>query len=222
MSIRSRSLSACMDAGVRPRTSSPSRSDGASASASSRTATSITVTAEEPENLATRQRSKVARAAVVARRAALRRLSLILLLFNRGARSASLGKDDGIEKLRALAENGNAKALAIYERAGAILGRSVGDLVNVLSPQIVLVSGEGTDAWPHLDASFRKALRANLFPALSNVAVEVDPWDDAKWAIGAAALVLRATFTPLVDGSNDELSMRAWVRAEPPSAEVVA
>ena len=33
------------------------------------------------------------------------------------------------------------------------------------------------------------------------VTVEVDPWDDAKWAVGAASLVLRTTFTPLVDGT---------------------
>ena len=66
------------------------------------------------------------------------------------------------------------------------------------------------------------SLRANLFPPFRGVTVEVDPWDDAKWAIGAAALVLRATFTPLVDGREDELAMRAWLRADARPSEVVA
>jgi hypothetical protein len=86
----------------------------------------------------------------------------------------------------------------------------------------VLVSGEGTQGWEFLAGRFDEALRANLFPAFHSVEVEVDPWDDAKWAIGAAALVLRATFTPLVDGREDELAMRAWLRLDQRPAEVVA
>jgi predicted NBD/HSP70 family sugar kinase len=80
-----------------------------------------------------------------------------------------------------------------------VLGRAVGNLVNVLGPELVLISGEGTQAWAHLEASFDDAFRASLFPPLGDVAVEVDPWDDAKWAVGAATVVLRATFTAPLD-----------------------
>jgi predicted NBD/HSP70 family sugar kinase len=128
----------------------------------------------------------------------------------------------GLSALRRKAADGDTGALGIYGRAGEVLGQTVAGLVNVLSPQLVLISGEGTDAWPYISASFERSLRSNLFSPLRDVAVEVDPWDDAKWAVGAAALVLRATFTPLVDGSRDELAMRAWLRAESPAAEVVA
>jgi len=127
-----------------------------------------------------------------------------------------------IDMLRGKASAGDDGALAIFERAGALLGREVAGLVNVLSPQLVLVSGEGTQGWPFFAVSFDEALRANLFPPLRGVEVEVDPWDDAKWAVGAAAVVLRATFTPLVDGREDELALRAWLRSEPRPAEVVA
>jgi predicted NBD/HSP70 family sugar kinase len=133
-----------------------------------------------------------------------------------------IGRSGTIETLRRKATAGDAGALAIFADAGAILGRAVAGLVNVLSPQLVLVSGEGTQGWEFLAGRFDEALRANLFPAFHSVEVEVDPWDDAKWAIGAAALVLRATFTPLVDGREDELAMRAWLRLDQRPAEVVA
>ena len=105
-----------------------------------------------------------------------------------------IGRGDGIEAVRAKADAGDANARAIYGRAGATLGRSVAALVNVLSPELVLVSGEGTQAWVHLARAFEEELHAAVFPPLGPIAVEVDPWDDAKWAHGAAALVLRATF----------------------------
>ena len=133
-----------------------------------------------------------------------------------------IGRGATIDTLRRKAAAGDAGALALFAEAGAVLGRAVAGLVNVLSPQLILVSGEGTQGWSYYAPSFDAALRTNLFPAFRNVEVEVDPWDDAKWAIGAAALVLRATFTPLVDGREDELAMRAWLRAEPRPAEVVA
>jgi predicted NBD/HSP70 family sugar kinase len=93
-----------------------------------------------------------------------------------------------------LADAGNLRAQEIFANAGATLGRAVGDLVTVLGPELVLVSGEGTDAWPHLRASFEPAFRRAVFEPLRGVRVEVDPWDDAKWAVGAATLVLRASF----------------------------
>ena len=112
---------------------------------------------------------------------------------------------EDVDRLRTLADAGNAGAREIYDRAGAILGRAVAGLVNVLSPQLILVSGEGTQAWAHLAAAFELAFRRDLFEPLRDVAVEVDPWDDAKWARGAAALILRATFAaPIYEHDVDD------------------
>jgi predicted NBD/HSP70 family sugar kinase len=138
------------------------------------------------------------------------------------ARAAGvIGRSATIETLRKRARGGDADAIAIFDRAGAVFGRAVAGLVNVLSPQLVLISGEGTQGWSLFAASFDRALRSHLFPPFVGVEVEVDPWDDAKWAIGAAALVLRATFTPLVDGRQDELAMRAWLHADQRGREEV-
>lgn len=112
---------------------------------------------------------------------------------------------DGAGRLLDLADSGDHGARHIYAQAGGILGRAVAGLVNVLSPQLILISGEGTQAWRHVAADFERALRQDLFEPLQDVAVEVDPWDDAKWARGAAALVLRATFAaPLYEHDSDD------------------
>ncbi len=109
-------------------------------------------------------------------------------------REGVLGADEGIDRLRALADDGDPRARALLARAGAVLGRSIGNAVTMLSPELVLVSGEGTQAWAHFAEAFEAAFRGTVFGPLSDVRVEVDPWDDAKWAVGAATLVLRASF----------------------------
>jgi predicted NBD/HSP70 family sugar kinase len=127
----------------------------------------------------------------------------------------------GIERLRELAADGDLVARQIYHGAGSKLGRAVADLVNVLGPELVLVSGEGTQAWPYLSEAFTVGYESNVFPPLAHVTVEVDPWDDAKWAIGAATLVLRASFgAPFDEDIGD--SVRARLEAVAPSAGVVA
>lgn len=130
-----------------------------------------------------------------------------------------LAEDEGIEELRTLAEQGELRARQIYQAAGAQLGRAVSDLVNVLSPELVLVSGEGTEGWRFMAEAFNAAFRDNVFPPLGEVPVEVDPWDDAKWAIGAGTLVLRATFGAPLDGDNRD-SVRARLLTVAPAGVV--
>lgn len=142
-------------------------------------------------------------------------------LVARARRERVLTKRDGIDRLLQLADAGDEKARRIYAEAGTTLGRAVGDLVNVLGPELVLVSGEGTQAWPHLAATFEEAFRASLFPPLGDVAVEVDPWDDTRWAVGAATLVLRASFTASRDGQTNQ-ALRARLAGGEAKTGVVA
>jgi predicted NBD/HSP70 family sugar kinase len=82
----------------------------------------------------------------------------------------------------------------------------VAGLVNTLDPELIIVSGEGSLSWPYLETAFRQVLAASTFGGLAGVVVEVDPWDDRKWAMGAAALVLEAPF--VADGATDAVRSR--------------
>ncbi len=121
-----------------------------------------------------------------------------------------LGEGADVADLLRLGDQENAAAQNIYARAGTVLGRAVAVVVNLLDPRLVLVGGEGTRAWRHLGAPFEAALRADLFPPVAGVRVEVDPWDDTRWARGAAALVFRSTFTASLDrhGVDDDVRDR--------------
>jgi predicted NBD/HSP70 family sugar kinase len=120
-----------------------------------------------------------------------------------------LREGEGIDRLRELAAENDLRAARIFADAGGILGRAIAGLVNVLSPQLVLISGEGTQAWPYMAGAFDRGLADAVFPPLRDVAVELDPWDDGKWARGAAALVLRATFVTGFDHQPAGDSVRA-------------
>jgi predicted NBD/HSP70 family sugar kinase len=125
-----------------------------------------------------------------------------------------LGAGAGAAELLQLAADGNAGAAAIYARAGTRLGHAVAGLVTVLDPALILVSGEGSRAWPHVAASFQEAVRERAFAPLRDVAVEVDPWDDARWAQGAAALVVRAPFAAPLDEHGSDQPVRARLRGK--------
>jgi predicted NBD/HSP70 family sugar kinase len=137
-------------------------------------------------------------------------------LVARGEREGLLEQGDGVHRLRELAEAGDLRAARIFADAGGTLGRAVAGLVNVLSPELVLINGEGTQAWSQMSASFQRGLTDAVFPPLATIAVELEPWDDAKWALGAAALVLRATFVTAFDERSADHSVRA--RLEPLAA----
>jgi len=111
------------------------------------------------------------------------------------ARSIRLiGEGEGIDALRALADGGNDKAREIFAHAGHELGRAVAGAVNLFDPAVVIVLGEGVEAWTHWSASFDAALRAALVPGKRGIPVEVERWQDDSWAQGAAALVLATPF----------------------------
>lgn len=105
-----------------------------------------------------------------------------------------LGADEGIDDLRALADAGNDDAREIFGHAGHQLGRAIAGAVNLLDPEIVVLSGEGVEAWAHWSPAFDRALRNALVPGKRGTPVAVERWQDDRWAQGAAALVLATPF----------------------------
>jgi hypothetical protein len=67
-------------------------------------------------------------------------------------------------------------------------------LVNLMNPETVVVLGEGTAQWSLWESSFESAFRSGLMASRRSVPYVVDPWDEDKWALGAAALVISSSF----------------------------
>ena len=118
-----------------------------------------------------------------------------------------LAAGSGPEDLAAAADGAHAGAVELYVTAGRTLGEAVAAASVIINPQALVIGGEGTRAWHHMADSFRDAYEANVFPPMRGAtALHVEPWDDSKWALGAASLVLQAPFhTPLHDHPTLEL-----------------
>jgi predicted NBD/HSP70 family sugar kinase len=112
--------------------------------------------------------------------------------------SGALTAGQGVARLQELADRGIASALGVYANAGRLLGQAVAALTNVFNPEAVIILGEGTAAWSYWDSSFRAGFARHVVSQLRDTPVDIELWEDASWAQGAAALVLATPFD--IDG----------------------
>jgi predicted NBD/HSP70 family sugar kinase len=82
----------------------------------------------------------------------------------------------------------------LFDWAGGLLGSAVAGVVNFLNPEVVVVLGEGSEQWDLWEPGFEAAFRSKLIASRRSIPYLVDRWDDDKWALGAAALVLSSSF----------------------------
>jgi len=115
-------------------------------------------------------------------------------LVRRGRDRGVIGAEAGIAALRAAADAGDPAAASIFSEAGHLLGRTLAGLVQALDPELLILLGEGTAAWPHWAFGFEPAFRSALLPLRRGIGVAVESWQDESWAQGAAALVLATPF----------------------------
>ena len=100
-----------------------------------------------------------------------------------------------IDTLISHAQAGNPAAMAIFAEAGKVLGLGIANLINLLNPELIIISGEGVRAGDVLFEPMRTTVSANVMPGLAGgTMIQVDPWDDYACARGAAGLVLRELF----------------------------
>ncbi|MDO8105989.1 ROK family transcriptional regulator [Isoptericola sp. b441] len=102
--------------------------------------------------------------------------------------------DDGIDALRLAADQGSADARALFAEAGAMLGQALAGVVHTLDPEVVVLLGEGITAWQYWEVGFAASFRRHLMPSRRGTPYRIDSWDEDKWALGAAALVLASPF----------------------------
>lgn len=105
-----------------------------------------------------------------------------------------IGPRGTLRGLRQAADSGDGTAREIYADAGTLLGRTLAGVVHTLDPEVVVLLGEGIDAWQHWRPGFESAFRRHLVPSRRGVPVIVEPWAEDRWAVGAAALVLASPF----------------------------
>ncbi len=105
-----------------------------------------------------------------------------------------IGPRGTVAGLRQAADTGDATAREIYREAGTRLGRALAGVVHTLDPEILILLGEGIDAWQHWEPGFEASFRGHLVPSRRGLPFVVEPWDESKWALGAAALVLASPF----------------------------
>jgi predicted NBD/HSP70 family sugar kinase len=128
-----------------------------------------------------------------------------------------IGPDDSPDALLAAAHGGDPGAESVYAEAGELLGRALAGVVHTLDPEIIVILGEGVDAWRHWEPGFQPAFRRHLMPARRGLTYVVEPWADDKWALGAAALVLASPLDVVGTSGEQGRLVRQRLRASGPT-----
>ncbi len=93
------------------------------------------------------------------------------------------------------AYNGNAAAAAVLANAGNLLGVEIANLVNILDPKLILISGEGVHMGDLFFSALRDSFHQNVMPGLANdTEIRVMPLGDDTWASAAASVVIGELF----------------------------
>jgi predicted NBD/HSP70 family sugar kinase len=104
-----------------------------------------------------------------------------------------------ITELLDMAGVGDEIALRVFAQAGEMLGRGVANLINIFSPDLIVISGEGVRSGDFLFDPMRTAIMKYVMPGLmQDTKIQIDQWADDAWARGAAGLVLQHLFAPPV------------------------
>jgi transcriptional regulator of PTS gene len=100
--------------------------------------------------------------------------------------------DAAYDRFAHLAKDGNAAAAAIFEGQGRRLGAWIGNVVNLLAPQLVLLDGGRAAAIELFEAPLREAMEeAMALPHRGCVPLVISHEGGEAWARGAASLVLQ-------------------------------
>ncbi len=117
--------------------------------------------------------------------------------------SERLGRDVGILEAGEIARAGDVEAIDVFASAARLLGVAVANLVNLLNPELVVISGEGAWVLDITSPAFEDTLDSHCFDGLrDDFDVVVETWDDEAWACGAASLLLGQLFQPSYRGQE--------------------
>lgn len=131
-----------------------------------------------------------------------------------------ISKSASMSKLWDVARKDKKIAEDLFKEPAELLGIALANVINVFGPELVFISGEGVEGWDLWEKSFKNALNAHVVSTMNKYDVEVDPWDDAKWALGATAIVLQASLSrnQRTNASFTEVKKRLRIAAVPKSS----
>lgn len=116
-----------------------------------------------------------------------------------------LGRRVSVDEAGRMARDGDQRAARVFAEAGQHLGRAVGNVVNILNPDRLLLAGEGTHNLDLIMPAFRRALNETVFDGLQDgLSIHAEAWADEAWARGAASLLLKELFEPNLRLNSDE------------------
>jgi predicted NBD/HSP70 family sugar kinase len=106
-----------------------------------------------------------------------------------------------LSNIVAAAQAGNAVCREALARSGELFGIALSTIINILNPQLCVLSGEGIAAGDFRLKPMYDALKKHTFNDLfDQTEFVVEPADDRMWARGAASLVISKLFeSPLVE-----------------------
>ena len=108
-----------------------------------------------------------------------------------------------LDAIAEAADEGDALAVRIVSEAGRWLGLGMSALVNILNPDLFVISGEAVCLGRHFLEPVEAAMRENAFVGLTDsFQIVADTGGTEVWARGVASVVLSSLFT---SGTNDRL-----------------
>jgi predicted NBD/HSP70 family sugar kinase len=123
-----------------------------------------------------------------------------------------LGRSVIPQELAGLAEAGVPGVAELLGEGGRTVGRALANLITLLNPGRVVVSGEGVRLGPAFFGPLVDAARRLPFAGMGQQTdILIQPWGDEAWAKGAATLVLRELFRPPVEDGSVRLEQQLAV-----------
>lgn len=123
------------------------------------------------------------------------------------------GRKISREELIALERAGDEATVEVIRSAGRKLGLAVANMVTLLNPELLIVCGEGTDlGGTYLDPVLAAVREQTFADQGRQVEVKIQRWGDEAWAVGAATLVLRESFSL---PAPDRAGAAIWQRPGP-------
>jgi predicted NBD/HSP70 family sugar kinase len=98
---------------------------------------------------------------------------------------------EDLAALEGMARAGDAEVIAAINDAGRRVGLALANLVTLLNPELIILSGEGIRYGDAFIRPLRDSLSENAFDGLAiDLPVLVSDWGDDAWARGAASLAI--------------------------------